>query len=143
MGTRLRNLKKNSDKKKLDYGKTIGGQERLTGKVIDQLTTYYGNAIRDNTDSVEDMKNAIWATYYHKISTDQSPQHHLCPKGENSWCKWQKAKAQKKLKGFHRTGSIPTVVMEQRKPMYEDLSRQELLERCLGGLTQNSNESFN
>ena len=27
--------------------------------------------------------------------------------------------------------------------MYEELSRDELLTRCLGGFTQNSNESFN
>ena len=28
-------------------------------------------------------------------------------------------------------------------PIYEDLSRENLLERCLGGHTQNTNESFN
>ena len=33
--------------------------------------------------------------------------------------------------------------MEQLKPIYKDLSEQELLHRCLGGYTQNSNESFN
>lgn len=29
------------------------------------------------------------------------------------------------------------------KPIYEDLSKDELLERCLGGFTQNNNESYN
>ncbi|EFN76248.1 hypothetical protein EAI_16696 [Harpegnathos saltator] len=29
------------------------------------------------------------------------------------------------------------------KPIYEELSRDELLSRCLGGFTQNSNECFN
>lgn len=29
------------------------------------------------------------------------------------------------------------------KPVYEELSRDELLSRCLGGFTQNTNESFN
>ncbi|XP_011871647.1 PREDICTED: uncharacterized protein LOC105564113 [Vollenhovia emeryi] len=28
-------------------------------------------------------------------------------------------------------------------PIYEDLSRDDLLERCIGGFTQNDNESFN
>jgi len=28
-------------------------------------------------------------------------------------------------------------------PIYEDLSKEDLLERCLGGHTQNANESFN
>lgn len=31
----------------------------------------------------------------------------------------------------------------KRKPVYEDLSRDDLLNRCLGGCTQNNNESFN
>ncbi|XP_044578703.1 uncharacterized protein LOC123261223 isoform X1 [Cotesia glomerata] len=29
------------------------------------------------------------------------------------------------------------------KPIYENLSKDELLERCVGGFTQNNNESFN
>jgi len=29
------------------------------------------------------------------------------------------------------------------KPVYEELSSDDLLSRCLGGFTQNSNESFN
>lgn len=33
--------------------------------------------------------------------------------------------------------------VEEEKPIYEDLSRDDLLERCLGGHTQNANESFN
>ncbi|XP_018360243.1 PREDICTED: uncharacterized protein LOC108759359 [Trachymyrmex cornetzi] len=34
-------------------------------------------------------------------------------------------------------------VFEAIEPIYEELSRDELLIRCLGGFTQNSNESFN
>ena len=48
MGTRLRQLKK--------VNKGIGGKNKLTDKVIDQLCNYYGKAIRENTDSVK--KNA-------------------------------------------------------------------------------------
>ncbi|XP_029177185.1 uncharacterized protein LOC114945237 [Nylanderia fulva] len=48
MGTRLRNLKKNT--------KGLGGKGKLTGKLIDELSIYYGLAIRRNHDSVE--KNA-------------------------------------------------------------------------------------
>ena len=128
MGTRLRNLKKSSGKKVLSDEKTIGGRGRLTGAVIDELSTYYGKALRANKNSVEDMTKAIWITYNHKASTDANPQHHLCPKGVNSWCQWQKAKALKRK--FQHTNSL-------------DLSRPELLEKCLGGFTQNNNESFN
>ena len=38
---------------------------------------------------------------------------------------------------------MPTDVMQAIKPVYEDLSKLELLERCVGAHTQNSNESFN
>ena len=34
-------------------------------------------------------------------------------------------------------------VQKEILPIYEDLSRDDLLERCLGGHTQNANESFN
>ena len=125
----------------LSDGKTIGGRGRLTGAVIDQLSTYYGKAIRANKNSVEDMTKAIWATYYHKASTDANPQHHLCPKGVNSWCQWQKAKALKRK--FQHTSSLSPAIMKMLKPIDEDLSRPELLEKCLGGFTQNNNESFN
>lgn len=33
--------------------------------------------------------------------------------------------------------------MEAIKPVYEDLTKMDLLERCLGAQTQNANESFN
>jgi len=78
MGSRLRNLKKNT--------KGLGGRGKLTVKLIDELTIYYGLAIRRNTESVEKMRNEIWATLFHKISTDEKPQHEKCPAGADSWC---------------------------------------------------------
>jgi len=80
LGTRLRNLKKEV--------KNLGDRGKLTGKLIDELSLYYGLAIRRNTDSVENMRKEIYATLYHKISTDEEPQHEKCPVGENSWCSW-------------------------------------------------------
>lgn len=38
---------------------------------------------------------------------------------------------------------MPNEVYQAIKPVYEELSSDELLTRCLGGFTQNSNESFN
>jgi len=35
------------------------------------------------------------------------------------------------------------IVFIAMKPIYEELSKDELLNRCLGGYTQNSNKSFN
>jgi len=94
MGTRLRNAKKNN--------KDIGGKDagKLTDKLIGELMTYYDLAIRRHPNSVEEMKKAIWATYYHKSSSDNNPQHQNCPPGEESWCKWRKAEAEHTLENF-------------------------------------------
>lgn len=123
--------------------KGLGGKGKLTGKLIDELSLYYGLAIRRNSDSIEKMKNKIWATLYHKISTDVKPQHSKCPVGENSWCTWQKAKARNELAQYKHKPAFNQLVFDAVKPIYEDLSNDELLSRCLGGYTQNSNESYN
>ncbi|XP_014478531.1 PREDICTED: uncharacterized protein LOC106746440 [Dinoponera quadriceps] len=136
MGTRLRGCKKNNP--------GIGGKNKLTAKLIDKLSIYYCLAIRRNCNSKDDMKKAIWATFYHYSSTDSKPQHHFCPEGPESWCKWQQAKATNKLKNFrHDYAALPKEVLDVIKPIYENLSNDKLLERCVGGYTQNSNESFN
>ncbi|XP_012232335.2 uncharacterized protein [Linepithema humile] len=135
MGTRLRNLKKNI--------RGLGGRGKLTGKLIDELTIYYGLAIRRNPNSIEDMRREIWATLFHKISTDSEPQHDRCPVGENSWCSWQQAKAHNELHHYQHKAALNNEVFKAVQPIYEELSRDELLSRCVGGFTQNSNESFN
>ncbi|XP_034256368.1 uncharacterized protein LOC117654216 [Thrips palmi] len=140
MSTRLRKLKKDMKGKKLKDGKPLGGLGRLTDKKIDQLATYYGNAIRGNND-VDSIRNAVWATFYHYRSTDAKPQHHLCPKGESSWCKYNKTQALKQQ--FKHKASLPEAVMDAIKPVYVDLTKDELLQKCVDGMTQNPNESFN
>lgn len=138
MGTRLRNVKK--------ANKGIGGKGagKLTDKVIGELTKYYGLAIRRHPHSIAEMKKAIWATYYHKNSTDEKPQHMYCPSGSDSWCKWRKAEANNTLQNFsHDQVSLNDTVLKVIKPIYESLSSDDLLERCLGAATQNSNESLN
>ncbi|GFV25134.1 uncharacterized protein TNCV_592001 [Trichonephila clavipes] len=79
MGTRLRNILKMSKGIKLSDGKNISGRGRLTLKEVDSIQHYYGLAIRKNLSSVEDMKRAIWAIYFYKLSTEDNPQHVLCP----------------------------------------------------------------
>ncbi|XP_012150434.1 uncharacterized protein LOC105663769 [Megachile rotundata] len=135
MGTRLRNLKKNN--------KGLSGKGKLTGKLIDELALYYGLAIRRNSNSVEDMKKEIWATLHHKISTDSKPQHQFCPVGETSRCSYQKAIATNTLSCYKHKPPMPDVVFKAVQPIYEELSKDEVLNRCLGGYTQNKNESFN
>ncbi|XP_071652727.1 uncharacterized protein [Temnothorax longispinosus] len=134
MGTRLRNIKKAAK---------LGGKGKLTDTLIKKLTKYYGLAIRRHPDSVEEMKKAIMATYYHLCSTDEKPQHEYCPTGCESWCKWRVAEATGKLTEFEHPPAFHKDVQEQLLSIYQDLSKDDLLERCLGGYTQNSNESFN
>lgn len=143
MGSRLRQLKNSMRGKKLKDNKNLGGKGRLTDKFIDEITTYYGNAIRSNKDSFTDMRKAVWAIYYHKCSTDIKPVHDFCPQGPTSWCAYQKAKSAGKLKDFKHVKVMPETVMEAIKKVFCDLSHPDLLKRCLGGRTQNPNESFN
>jgi len=84
MGHHLRNLVNKTVEEKQIKGKTIrkktlSGKGKLTSKLIDKLTVYYGLAIRRNCDSVQKMNDAILATYFHYSSTDENPQHEKCP----------------------------------------------------------------
>jgi len=133
MGSRLRNVRK---------AKKLGGKDKLTETLIKKLSTYYGLVIRRNVNSAQDMKKAIMATFYHMISTDENPRHENCPTGSDSWCQWQQATALGNAPEPHPQ-PLHHDVQKELLPIYEDLSRDDLLTRCLGGHNQNSNESFN
>lgn len=105
--------------------------------MIAKLQNYYGKAIRENLDSIDSMRKAIWATYYHISSTPENPCHQFCPATEDSWCYWYNKK-----KTISST-PLPKSVMVAMKSIYEDLSKPDLLNRCTAGGTQNANESFN
>lgn len=141
MGSRLRRLKNKMRGKKLADGKTLGGKGRLTDAVIDSMQVYYGKAIRENTDDVEKMISAVWAIYLHKISMDDKPRHELCPKGENSWCGYQRALVTGEE--YSHKHSVPEDVMKELKTIFRDLTSKELLKKCVHGRTQNFNESLN
>lgn len=139
MGTRLRKLKADMRTKKCADGKPLSGKGRLTDKLIDQLTDYYGSAIRGNSGSLENMRKAVWAIWCHKRSTDSEPMHFFCPEGDTSWCKFQKHEALKDAnKGiFHHKNTVPSAVMDCIKKVFTDLSEPQLLKRCLSGKTLN------
>lgn len=141
MGSRLRRLKNKMRGQKLSDGKSLSGRGRLTDAVIDSLQVYYGKAIRENTEDVEKMRSAVWATYLHKISSDEQPRHELCPEGENSWCGYKKALISGDT--YSHKHSVPEVVMKELKTTFRDLTNTELLKKCVHGRTQNFNESLN
>jgi len=47
------------------------------------------------------------------------------------------------LNSYKHKPALSKEVFEAIKPIYEELSSDDLLTRCIGGFTQNSNESFN
>lgn len=128
MGTWLRNLKK---KEKLSE------REKLTNLLIKKLTTYYGLAIRRNVDSVDDMKKEIMATYKHLCSTNENSMHENCLPDIQTWCKWRVAEATRSA--FDHPAPLHPDLQKHLLPLYKDLSKDELLQRCLGGHTQNGN----
>lgn len=142
MGARLKALRNELKSTKLSDGKKISGRGRLTDAEILQIQKYYGLAIRRNTlKSVEEMSKAIWAIYFHKLSTDDKPQHGLCPTGSESWCGFNSSlEIGEKYTHKH---SLPEAVLLATKQIFRDLTNKELLSKCLHGRTQNPNESFN
>ena len=87
------------------------------------------------------MTKEVWAGLYHSASFDDHPQHQFCPDDEDTWCKYQKAIMDGKE--FHHKKPLPEAVVATIKPIYERLSKPEILQGCLGGYTQNSCEALN
>ena len=70
-------------------------------------------------NDVEGMKGAVWAVFYHSLSTDDNPQHQFFPTGERSWCKYQRAVAKSEQPPPHS----PTLDLAQYvKHVFEELS---------------------
>ena len=53
------------------------------------------------------------------------------------------ASASGTLSSFKPYTSLPDDVLAAMKPIYEDLSKDMLFKRCVGGFTQNNDESIN
>ena len=98
VGSRLRKLKNKSKGEMLADGKGLAGKGRLTDGKIDVLQNYYGLAIRENLTDVDKMAKAIEASLYHVASTNENPQHDLCPDGDDSWCGYKRDKESYKHK---------------------------------------------
>lgn len=116
---------------------------QFTEGQLSKLSGYFKKAVLDHPDSVGDMKKAILASFYHKCSTDANPQHEHCPAGADSWCGYQKAVASDQLHNFKHSLAFDKETQDLLQPIYEELTDEKLLERCLGANTQNNNESYN
>ncbi|XP_059169653.1 uncharacterized protein LOC131951318 [Physella acuta] len=143
LGTALRNLVAAEAKN----GRTIGGRKAgsLTQAKMNLLQRYYKKAVASKCSNVEELRKKIFMSFYHAASSDEVPNHHDCPTGVQSWCFWQRAMALGQTPPSHAGKSscfLSEVVAEKVKPIYERLTSDSLLERCLSGMTQNANESI-
>ncbi|KZC07936.1 hypothetical protein WN55_10082 [Dufourea novaeangliae] len=134
MGSRLRTVRQSAKRE---------GKGKLTEALIRKLTNYDGLAIRRNSESGEEMQKVIMATFFHMISTNKKPLHQNCPVGFDSRCKWRIAEAAGDIKNHRHPPALHPKRSKKISPIYKDLSRLDLLERCLESHTQNANESFN
>ena len=143
VGSRCRELRRSLKGKKLADGKGVSGKGRLTDKAVNTLQNYYGMATRQNMGDLQGMRKAVGAVLYHCSDiTDEETCHQFCPTGEKSWCKWQSDKCTGKRQYKQRI-NLPSVIKNELFPIFQDLSSESLLSRCLHGLTQNANEALN
>ena len=140
VGTRLRKFKKENGQHVLSDGKKLGGVARLTEKWINKLQNYYGLVIRQNTDNLLNMRKAVVAVLYHssEASTTEA-RHQFCDKNSD-WCKMRMAEKSGEI--YVEKPGLPAAVRDKIMPIFRDLSKSELLEKCLHGKTQN-NEGLN
>lgn len=152
LGYGLRNLRKETQLVETKGGKqrkksVLGGQKKLTDKVITRLQFYFRRGItRKVNTSEEDMRNDIMSSFEHCSSTDDNPKHHLCPKSTDSWCFYQKALASGDEPASHSTMEISFTLdadqLQRVREVYERLTTDAMMKKCLRGFTQNPNESL-
>ena len=144
LGTRLRNLCNKYKSKK----PSLSGRGKLTDKVINSMQNYFGMAIQQNKGQLYPMKKAVGAVLWHCTAfEDETYRHRFCPVGKDSWCKWQRCNGNnltnKKQESNKNTINLPKWIHDELKPIFEELSKDQLLSKCLHGQTQNANESLN
>lgn len=106
------------DKKEKAQGESLGGEGILTQEKI-KITSYCGYALRSHRNNVPGMQKVVQATLKH-MSMDAAPRHDLCPKGPESWCKYNRVGPRTRSPHHTRTGCLNSSVRYWRL--------------CLGGL---------
>ena len=130
LGGRLRKLKR-TKKGPLFDGKTLGRKGRLTDKMINKLQNYFGIVIRQCAGkTMFEMQKAIGTfLFYCSKASNLDTKHQMCPREPDSWCKHQADKQDKATTYKDKVG-LPSAVRELIKPIFMDLSNDELLKMC-------------
>ena len=88
------------------------------------------------------MKKAIKAIIWHLTDfADDDYRYRFCQSGTTSWRKWKRDQ-EKGSKKYKRTVNIPIWIHELLKPIFVNLSSDELLQKCLHRKTQNAIEAL-
>ena len=97
VGARLRTYKINYKEKLISDKKGLCDAGRLTNKAMNTLQNYYGMVIHSNIGNLYQMTKGVAAIVHHcseyfnaEGKLDNDARHMYCPRGENSWCKYQK-----------------------------------------------------
>ena len=149
VGNRLRVLKNSYKGKKGDGTRQKDDDavaiKKPTHKQINKLQNYYGIAVRQfKGTAVYELKKCIGAVLYHCSEADSDEmQHDMCPRGPESWCKYQVDIANGTNNYKKSKTLLPKAVKKLIKQIFMDLSDNDLLEKCLHGKTQNNNECLN
>ena len=99
--------------------KGLGGKGKLTNNIIDRLQNYYGIAIRGNKNNLKAMQAATRAKLFHVASSKDNNWHYHCPEGTNSWCKFNKDKADD-TSTYKPGPGLPLPVVLKLKPMFQE-----------------------
>ena len=75
-----------------------------------------------------------------RCSATSEARHMFCHK-DSQWCKMRQA--EKLHIPYVDKPGLPVAVRDAIMPIFKELSKPELLERCLHGKTQNCNEALN
>ena len=107
------------------------------------MQNYNGMTIRQNPGQLHEMRKGVGAASWHCADIqDREVRHQFCPKSTHSWCKYQSDKTTG-MPTYEPSTSLPVTIIRKIQKVFQDLSSDELLSRCLEGTKQNPNEAFN
>ena len=116
--------------KKLSDDRVINGKGRLTNSRIDVFQSIYGSVLRKNKGNPKAMSQGVIASLKHYCSTDNKPQHDDCPKGADSWCKYQSDLATGNKTYRPPKEPIAKAIQDIIEPVFLKLGNENFLESC-------------
>ena len=82
-----------------------------------QATELVWSGIRQNVGDVITLQINLMASLHHVCSTDESPNRHMCPSDDNSWCGYNRNKDT-----FKHVHGLPDAITEAIEPIYDELA---------------------